>query len=299
MKTGNVFWGVLLVALGALFLLDTLNIASICLGDLWKYWPLLLVLWGIGALVKNTKARWVVAALVAILLSLILYSFFSFRWVESSSEERDSNVQSQLLSEPYEPGITNATLEISAGAAKVIVEGSTDKLIEADTRSSFGKCTLSAWGEGDTRNIELKIPGHGGPFHFGRIRNEATIRLNETPSWEVSLGVGATSAELDLRSFAVKRLVVDAGATSLKLSLGLPKEETDVEIDAGASSITIEVPQAAPCAISIDAPLSSKDFDGFHKVESGRYETENFEAGPGAIHIKIDAGVSSIRVTRL
>ncbi|MBE0557816.1 MAG: hypothetical protein IH628_11340, partial [Proteobacteria bacterium] len=61
----------------------------------------------------------------------------------------------------------------------------------------------------------------------------------------------------------------------------------------------IEVPQDAACAISIDAPLSSKDFDGFRKVRSGRYETENFDERDGAIWIKVNAGVSKVRVRRM
>ena len=299
MKTGNVFWGVLLVVLGALFLLDNLDIVCINLGELWKFWPLLLVFWGIAALVKDKRARWAVSAVVAILLALVVFSLFSFRWTGCWSDDGPASVQTRLLTEPYEPGITNASLMINAGAAKVVIEGTTDQLLEADTKSSIGECTLSASGEGDTRKLELQIPGKGKRFHFGRMRNEAMIRLNAAPSWEVSLGMGATSAELDLRPFTVRRVDVEAGATSVKVSLGMPKGETDVRVEAGASSVTLEVPTEAACTISIDAPLSSKDFDGFRKVGSGRYETENFDEQEGVIRIKIDAGVSKVRIRRL
>ncbi len=298
MKSGNVFWGVLLVVLGGLILVNNLGIVSICLGDLWKFWPLLLVFWGITALVKDQKARWVVAALVAILLALILFSLFSLRWTGCWSDETSSDVQTQLLSEPYQADIKHASLEISAGAARVSIEGSTTQLLEAETKSSIGECTLSSWGTGDTRSLDLQVPGRGNRFRFGHIRNEAKIRLNTAPDWEISLGAGATSADLDLSAFDVKAVKVEAGATSVDIKLGMPKQGMEVRIEAGASSIKIEVPEDAACAVSLDAPLSSRNLEGFSKVSSGRYETENYDESGPSIWIKVDAGVSSVRISR-
>jgi hypothetical protein len=299
MKSGNVFWGVLLVVLGGLFLLENLGVVCFSLGELWRFWPLLLVFWGVSALVKDKRARWVVAALVAILLALVLFSLFSFRWSGCWSDDDFTNVETQVLSEPYDSGITHASLEISAGAAKVVVDGTTtEHLLQAETKSSIGECALSSVGSGDTRTLTLDIPRRGNRVHFGNIRNEALIRMNTSPEWEVSLGVGATSADLNLQPFNVKRVEVEAGATSVKIRLGMPKEETEVRIEAGASSVTIEVPREAACAVSIDAPLSSQDLDDFRKVHSGRYETENYGEGQPSIWIKINAGVSKVRINR-
>ena len=298
MKTGNVFWGVLLVVLGGMFLLESLDIVCFSLGELWKFWPLLLVFWGVAALVKDNRARWVVAALVAVLLALVVFSLFSFRWTGCWSDEDYGPAETQVLTEPFEKGITHASLDISAGAAKVIVEGTTDQLLRAETVSSIGECTLTSSGTGETRALDLEIPARSHRFRFGRIRNEATIRLNPEPEWDITLGAGATSLDLDLRPFNIRRLGVEAGATSVTMTLGMPKEETDVRVEAGASSITIEVPREAACAVSVDAPLSSKDLDGFQRVHSGRYETENYGADQPSIWIKIDAGVSKVRVRR-
>ena len=299
MKTSNVFWGVLLLVLGGMFLLDNLDIVCISLGEVWKFWPLILVFWGISALVKDTRARWIVAAVSAVVVAVLAYSFFSFRWVGCHGDDVDAVVEAQHLSEPYDSSITSASLTIGAGAAKLILGGTSDQLVDAQTRSSIGDCVLTSSGSEGRRDVDLEIPGKGHRLSFGRVTNEATIRLHPAPTWDISLGAGAASAELDLRPFDLKNVNIEAGATSVKLSLGMPKKETEVRIEAGASSITIEVPEQAACAISIDAPLSSKHFEGFEKIESGRYETEGFSEGAGKINISIEAGVSKVRVVRI
>jgi hypothetical protein len=44
----SVFTGLILILIGALFFLNNLGYIS---GDIWKFWPLILVIWGIKKLV--------------------------------------------------------------------------------------------------------------------------------------------------------------------------------------------------------------------------------------------------------
>ena len=69
-------------------------------------------------------------------------------------------------------------------------------------------------------------------------------------------------------------------------------------VDAGASSITVLIPQGVGCSLSVDAALSSKRFPGFTKNEDGLYETDNYRTADRRIEITIDVGVSSLKVER-
>lgn len=88
------------------------------------------------------------------------------------------------------------------------------------------------------------------------------------------------------------------GAASLKLKLGDRAEETRLTLDAGASSIDINVPEDAGCEIKTDVSLSSKHFDGFKTIDSDLFRTDNFENAKKKIYISIESGVSSIKVNR-
>jgi hypothetical protein len=66
----------------------------------------------------------------------------------------------------------------------------------------------------------------------------------------------------------------------------------------GASSISLEIPESAGCEIRIDGPLTRKRFTGFTREQSGLYRTGGFEGAEKKIFVDVDAGVSSIRITR-
>ena len=78
----------------------------------------------------------------------------------------------------------------------------------------------------------------------------------------------------------------------------LSSMKTTLNIDAGASSIDIQVPRASGCDVRLSTVLSGKSLNGFEKVEHGHYQTENFTEAEHKIYIKMDAAVSSTSIIR-
>ena len=74
MKTSKIFWGTLFIVLGLLVLLNNFSSINVHWGDLWQFWPILLVLMGISMLVKNKFGKSALAGAAAILLALILFT---------------------------------------------------------------------------------------------------------------------------------------------------------------------------------------------------------------------------------
>lgn len=140
-----------------------------------------------------------------------------------------------------------------------------------------------------------------GPRHkwrLGRFSHDAVVALNPGPAWDLDFSLGAARVEMDLSSLIVDRLKLENGAARTTIRLGNRGKETGVDIQAGASSIRIEVPEAAGCEVHVEAPISSKKFPGFMKTGDGEYRTENYSTAQSKISISINAGVSSIKVTR-
>jgi hypothetical protein len=73
----GLFWGIFLLFLGVVFLLQTFNILPWELwSTLWRLWPVLLVIAGISILLRH-RPPWLIAAITVILLiaSLLLAIF--------------------------------------------------------------------------------------------------------------------------------------------------------------------------------------------------------------------------------
>jgi predicted membrane protein len=53
-RAGNLWWGLVLIALGVLFLLDNMNVIEF--GEAIRtYWPALLILWGVSVLLRRSS----------------------------------------------------------------------------------------------------------------------------------------------------------------------------------------------------------------------------------------------------
>jgi hypothetical protein len=104
--------------------------------------------------------------------------------------------------------------------------------------------------------------------------------------------------DLDLTDFVIRKVNIDGGASSIDLRLGKRSDMVEVDIESGASSITIDIPDEFACEVRTSTVLSSKSLDGFNKVGSGNYITENFSSEARNILINIDAAVSSLTINR-
>jgi hypothetical protein len=72
------WWGILLIAIGALLLLNNFGLIAWNWYALWQSWPALLVIWGIGTLDIDERAkRVVIAVIVAAALFWVMGGFGS------------------------------------------------------------------------------------------------------------------------------------------------------------------------------------------------------------------------------
>ena len=73
MKPKHVFWGLFLVTLGTLILINNFSIITLNLSGLWKLWPVALILWGISFIINKDFIKVVFAGVIAIVLALTIY----------------------------------------------------------------------------------------------------------------------------------------------------------------------------------------------------------------------------------
>lgn len=54
-KSGSLVWGIILISFGVLFLLDQFNVDI--WDAVWRFWPVILILWGADKLYCGLKER--------------------------------------------------------------------------------------------------------------------------------------------------------------------------------------------------------------------------------------------------
>jgi len=296
MKTGTLFWGTLLIVGGLLLLLDRLDLLLIDLDAVWRLWPLILVLWGVSILVPTLKFRQAIVACIAVALAVVGVALARTIW-EPDLRWGVLELTSQDFVEPMEGEVERAALTLDAGAGSFVIDRTTDQLFQAEARTSMGEYRIERVTRLGKESITMEMVG-GKKLRLGRLENRVRMSLNAQPEWDLEFDAGAAKIDFDLSPLKVRSLLVNSGASSIRIRMGSLLEQARVVVDAGASSIRIEIPEDVGCSLSVDAGLSSKQFSGFTEKGDGLYETEDYLSADRRIQVSLDAGVSSLRVDR-
>ncbi len=301
MKSGRIFWGVLFVAVGILLLLQRMDLFYVNWGWMWRFWPLILVVWGAVILLGNKQpGRTIVLVLLALGLAVFVLGAFNFGWSwHPHGWEANAREYDQEFNQPLDTSVHRASFTFQSGAGTFVLEDTTNELLAASTHSSFGEYVLNTEKREDLERVTLQMEGNQHGWWGGRVRNNARIRLNSAPIWDMRFEVGASAINADLSPYAVERLDVSAGAADVKLTLGDKAEVARVSVKSGVSSLQVRIPESVGCEIHAETPLSHKDFRGFTKMNSGVYQTDGFENASRKIYLEVHAGVSNVSVRRV
>ncbi len=307
MSYRKIFWGLLLVIIGVLFILKNTGVLFFSWHTMWQLWPVILILWGISIIPVKDWIKLVLSLLTVIVTFFAIQQYgpkdshkWDFEW--NDRNDRDNNdednaiVYNNVMSENFDSITKFAELKLNIGVGNFKIKETTDKLIEVRHDNNNANYSMTAKAEDSLTRIDLSL--EKGDFHKGNIRNDVEMKLNVNPVWDLDLNVGAAEVNFDLSGFKTRNLKIQGGASDIELTLGSILPLTDVKLEAGAASITIRVPESAGCEIISNTFMSSKDFKGFTKIGKQLYQTPNFATSTNKIKIDLQAGVASINVER-
>lgn len=311
MNNRSVFWGVILVVIGSLFIFDNIGWLDFSFRALFDMWPALLIIWGISMLPIKGSLKTILAIITVLLaLSVSFTRDYSDHWTtklkrhvniknvdwdDESHDKSDGKVYTYNFNEDYNETIKTAILHMDIAAGKFRIEDSTSFLIDFDAENNIGRYNKEVMKNGSTTEIYVRLDE--GRIKSGTNKNRAYIKLNPIPVWELNLDVGAADFYSDLRNYKVSNINIDGGASAIKLKIGSMQNETKVKIESGASAVKIYIPELAGCEVISESFLSDLDLNGFIK-EGKVYRTPNFNDSKQKIYINLEAAISALNVIR-
>ncbi len=259
---GSLFWGILLIVLATLLLL---NQEGWLKGDISGYfWPVVVILLGI----------WLLTGALT---------------------NKRSGVGGQTLSIPLESA-RSARIKLDHAAGRLNVRGgasSTEVLngvfgAEVDYKSRL---------ESDQLQVKVRNSPHFWAWFPGESL-DWEIRLNGEIPLNLKIDSGASSSFLDLTDLKVVDLDIDTGASSTEISLPARAGYTRVDIDSGASSIIIHIPTGVAASIQVKSGIASVIVDStrFPRLDGGLYRSADYATAANRAEITIDTGVGSVEI---
>jgi len=314
MKYRHVFWAIILIAIGTLFMMNNFGVLDFGWRALWSLWPLILIFWGISILPIRDWIK-IISLLGVLAFTVIFFNritersswLFNFqdhgRWERDfdwSEDDEDTcttyNFKDQNLIVPFDSLSKKGKLHLVAAAGNFTMEGMTSDFLAFNKTGDIGNYSLTTSDDRGVKTIDLNM-------EKSRIRhsikeNRVDIKLSGKPAWDLDLDIGAAEINMDLRDYRVDTIKIDAGASSIDIKIGDKSPLTIMTFNAGASSITVSIPHSSGCQATSESFMVSKDFDGFEKKGNGVYQTPGFASSKNKIYILVKTAISKIEINR-
>jgi hypothetical protein len=325
MRRGGQVFGTILVLVGGLFLLSELGILNeiyerynISLGSIvggfisaaMSLWPLLLIALGVTIIFRNvwvSRTVWTVFFVAIVSFAVFAPSFFPqngmmWFWHNNWDDHWGRNNKTTIerndytASVDYTSAMEKGNINIEVGAGSTTIGSNTAKAAIVDSK---GGQISNDWSiDGNTLklnvgNLESLDESHG-------FAGENDLKLGDKLVWDMTVQTGASDFNADLRNLKVENLDFSMGAGSAEIRLSDKLPMVDVDLEAGASSITLYVPKTAGLMIDAESGLSSVSLDDIDLKTNGdsSYKSDNYDKAASKMTIHVSAGVSSIEIIR-
>lgn len=261
MRRGSLFWGSILLIAGVLLLLDNLGILKV---NIWG------ILWSLFLIALGVSFLWGVL----------------FR----------KGFQEEVASVPLE-GASQAELRLRHGAGRLRLSAGTEP--EDLLKGSFGGgVDIDRQRNGANLRVQLSVPAQMFPFFgWSGDRLDWTLQVNRQVPLVLRVETGANESRLDLSELQVREIHLKSGASSTEVVMPVEAGFTRGEIESGAASVRVIIPENVAARIRVSSGLSEINVNPGRFPKSGDiYESPEYATAPNKVELYIQSGVGSVFV---
>lgn len=287
MKADRIVLGLFVVMVGGVWLLVNLGLLpATTVRELWRFWPLLLVIWGILLLFGKGSSGGSGCLIVILILFMIFGGIFAFI---PTFGVTGSMVQTGI-SNNFDARSMRLDLTQHAGEFQLDSHSDDSQLIKLRLQTSV-QPVINHTPSGDL--AEISVVDQNKVAVGNRVSRWELSLLEDMPA-EITMRTGALDAEIDMSHLLVKALDIKAGAGDLTMKLG----QTDgrINVQSGASSITIYIPENVGIRLHTSGALVSVNSKNARVISIGerRYESRDIDTKDAIIEIELTAAAGSV-----
>lgn len=283
----------LLIVLGAIFLLNNFGILPWSIWtNLWKFWPVLIILIGVEFLIGQSISL----KTTAILLVLI----FLIPIIIAVNPITKNPLATDTLKISEELGtLTKAKIIIDLPATTLNIKGDpvATKLIKGSI--SFSKAANKpkvsieeSFGQEIVRITQESTPGL---LFLTSLKNNTDLTLSGQIPLEIQINTEASIQKINLTDLRVDSLEINSKASDMNIKFGSTYSGT-AKIKASASNLTITIPKEIEARIKIDSKVKNLSIASRFKSKNGVYQSKGFDKAFTRLDIQIESIAGSITI---
>jgi len=303
---------ILLISVGALFLFKTWYPGFDpfqFIKEHWKYWPLILILVGLGKIWDSSRNRSAppgerntgialgstlgVVAFVFVLV-ILLGHYQKTRHHEGRAESFANHTQQTVDLQ----GAKSVSAALHMGAGQLNVSGGSGHLLNAefhfdrkwdnpvvDYHVSDGKGNLDVNQDSSHTN-------------FGPSDNTWDLDFTDEVPLDLNVEMGAGQGNLKLRGMDVNGVELHMGAGQVVMDLTGPrKSDLNVSVKGGVGQVTIRLPKDIGVTAHAAGGIGAVRAEGLHKND-GDYTNDAYGKTPHKITVDVQGGIGEIELVQ-
>ncbi len=294
MDNNKITGGIILIGVGIILLLINMGIMSgAIIFEFFRLWPIVLIVIGVNVISKNNK---IISVVTWILLFAIIIGYGVLTnekpQIFESSMDEEIKVEKQKVTE-------QGDLDLQFGGAEIVIGSTSDKLFNVMIENGYLEYDVQY--SNDNKRVDIDVDGtkRKKVYVFREIENEYNIELNNEIEWNINADMGAISGIIDMSELKIDTLDLDLGAGDIEMIFGDKNDFTQVNVDAGASNIEIDVPENVGVKINSQGGLRHMDLkDGAWVRTQNSYYSPNYDEAQRKIVLDITMGVGQVSVNR-
>lgn len=297
----SLFWPILLIGAGVIFLLYNLGLLHTDPWPLlWRLWPIVLIVIGLDILLgrRSVLGGLFSAVFALLLIGAVVALLFAAQNYPALLDLGTPELQSERITHPLGE-VRQASVEIDfpGGTGYLLGLDDSSNLIEADLHY-YGTLADGFSVAGSQAEVRLSSRRRG--FGWWDARQERwNVGLNPRVEYNLKLEAGSGDYEFDLRPFTLRSLGVELGSGQARLTL--PEAgQYRCELNVGSGSLNLHVPEGVAVRVEYEVGSGALNAPGLtplnREQHSGVYESAGFSQTGHYVIIRLDIGSGSVTI---
>ena len=287
---------VILICIGVFFLVANLVPSFDPWFILTRYWPVILILIGLGKVWDYYAARRygsapgvsdVSGVLIAVVLLVLLLGLGVWRHGRRKTYSEQQSTQTIDLQ-----GASAVTANLQIPAGQLNVSGGSPHLVDADYHYDDTAPKLEYAVEGG--HGQLTLNGNDDETTFGDHNDIWTLHFNDAVPLDMTLQMGAGQSNLNFSNVNLTHLEVHMGVGQMMLDLTGPrKQDLSADIQGGIGQARIRLPSNVGVRVQASGGIGSINVNGLTK-QGDVYVNAAYGKTPATVDLTVHGGIGEI-----
>lgn len=323
-SSGDPVWAIFLISVGIILLLNNFELIPWSIwGNIWKFWPIFLILAGVRIIIGKNVISTILISIIGILLAgvIILYSVISIssvfeNWLKDTSPSvhqrfdnfrnfSEGNTKKKTITVEKDPNLNiekrKVNMEIGARAVEV---KDTDEDYYLQMEANYIGNRKAPKVEETLKDgvlildINAKEDSWGWNIASDPYMNVYIGSPNILTSLNIVLGAGKT--DIAVEDLLLSEINLETGAGTLNLDISNSEvskiEKFTTKVGAGTMNISLPKKENLGWKILYDIGLGEFNIDSEGYSGSGTYTSNNYSDAETQIEMSVESGVGTVNI---